>query len=53
MIRERYRVKENTLPLSVKKEWSFRATALTDILYLIPTATSYMTRRRFVIIIII
>ena len=53
MIRERYRVKENMLPLSVRKEWSVRATALTDILYLIPTATSYMTRRRFVIIIII
>ena len=45
MIRERYRVKENMLPLSVRKEWSFRATALTDILYLIPTATSYMRRK--------
>ena len=52
MIREPYRVKENMLPLSVRKEWSFRL-RLPDILFLLPTATSYMTRRRFVIIIII
>lgn len=52
MIRERYRVKENMLPLSVRKEWSYRL-RLPDILYLIPTATSYMTKRRLVIIIII
>ena len=52
MIRERYRVKENMLPLSVRKEWSYRL-RLPDILYLIPTAISYMTRRSFVIIIII
>ena len=36
------------LPLSVRKEWSYRAIALTDILFLLPTAISYMTRKCFV-----
>ena len=39
--------KGDMLPLSVGEEWSYRAIALTDILFLLPTAISYMTRKFF------
>ena len=39
-------MKENMLPLSVREEWSYRL-RLTDILCLIPTATSLYTKNEF------